>query len=283
MQNTQTAHLKQMMQQGSSKAYVLVITSGKGGVGKTNIAANLAICLASANKKVMLFDADLGLGNLDVLLNANCRYNLSHFISSGKTLDQISQVAAGNVELICGGSGIEELANLSQFQRQRLIDELDKLQDNYDFIVIDTGAGINASVINFCEAADHALVVTTPDPTAMTDAYAMIKVLSARDFDGRISLIVNMASSLAEGKKIYRQISDVAGRFLNRNIYEAGILCHDEKLISAVRAREPVVLSYPKSAITSAMVAMTARLAKGTEVRKSEDEGFFRKVVNWFF
>lgn len=263
-------------------ALVLAITSGKGGVGKTNIAANLAISAAAENKRVILLDADLGLGNLDVLMNLQARYNLSHVISGKRTLEQITHVGPGGVEVICGGSGIESLANLSPFQRQRLLGEMESLQERSDLIVIDTGAGIHSTVVGFCLAADHTLVVTTPEPTAVTDAYAMIKVLASKQYAGRISLLVNMAQSLAEGKKVYRQIAEVANRFLNVAVYEAGVLCRDENLTQAVRRREPVVSAFPKSGISNAFTVISNRLTKGTHT-EIDRKGFFRKVVNWLF
>lgn len=281
MDSSDTRHLEEMMANGSGRAKVLTVTSGKGGVGKTNISANLAICLTAAGKKVVLLDADLGLGNLDLVMNINSRVNLSHVVSGQKTLEEAINIGPAGVEVICGGSGIEEMANLNQFQRQRLLEELDKLQNNADIIIIDTGAGISSSVISFCLAADHVLVVTTPEPSAMTDAYAMIKVLAGRRFDGRMSLVVNMADSISEGKRIYRQIADVAMRFLEMPIFEAGVLCRTDKLTTAVRKRIPVVLAYPRSKITSSLAAMAARLSRGSAVRNQE--GFFRRVVNLFF
>ena len=266
----------------TARATVLAITSGKGGVGKTNIAANLSVSLAANNQRVVLLDADLGLGNLDVLMNIQTRYNLSHVVSGKRSLEQITHVGPCGVEVICGGSGIESLANLSHFQRQRLLDEMQGLQNRSDIIVIDTGAGIHSSVIAFCLAADQTLVVTTPEPTAITDAYAMIKVLSSQNYAGRISLLVNMAESLAEGKKVYRQIAEVAGRFLNRSVYEAGVLCRDAHLLQSVRRREPVIRAFPKADISNALKVISNRLTQGTRTQ-SNREGFFRKVANWFF
>jgi flagellar biosynthesis protein FlhG len=266
----------------NSGAVVLAITSGKGGVGKTNIAANLSVCMAAENQRVILMDADLGLGNLDVLMNIQSRYNLSHVVSGNRTLEEIAQVGPNGVEVLCGGSGIETLANLGQFQRQRLLEEMQGLENRSDVILIDTGAGIHSTVISFCLAADHTLVVTTPEPTAITDAYAMIKVLAAKNYTGRISLLVNMAQSLMEGKKVYRQIADVASRFLNVGVYEAGVLCRDENLVQAVRRRELVVQAFPKANISRAFRAISNRLTKRVNIRTS-GEGFFRKVANWFF
>jgi len=261
---------------------VLAVTSGKGGVGKTNITANLAVCIAAQNQRVTVLDADLGLGNLDVLMNIQPRYNLGHVISGQRTLEQITHIGPNGIEIICGGSGIETLANLNSFQRQRLIDQMESLHNRADVILIDTGAGIHSAVIGFCMAADHTLVVTTPEPTAMTDAYAMIKVLSSKQYPGRISLLVNMACSRVEGKKVYRQIADVAARFLGIAVYEAGILCRDENLLTAVRQREPVVQAFPKADISRSFEAISQRLTQGTNKNIIKD-GFFRKVANWFF
>lgn len=270
-----------MMKDETSRSKVLAITSGKGGVGKTNIASNLSICFAANNKKVLLFDADLGLGNVDVVINAENNFNLTHVLSGYKTLEEVISIAPGGVETICGGSGVEELANITQFQLQRLLDDFEKLQNNSDIIVIDTGAGIHNSTISFCMAADHVLVVTTPEPASMTDAYAMIKVLNSRNYAGQISLVINMVASITEGKQIYRQISQVASRFLNMQIFEGGIICKSEKLINSVRKRNPVVLNYPKSKITDNFVSMAARLTK-TKIQNVDDQSFFQKVVNLF-
>jgi flagellar biosynthesis protein FlhG len=281
-QDCQRANLQRAMSAKSRRATVFAVTSGKGGVGKTNIAANLSICLAVAGKKVVLIDADLGLANLDVILNISSRYNLSHVISGVRRIDEITQSGPAGIEVICGASGLDGLADLTHFQRQRLIEELGRLQDNADAIIIDTAAGMNKSVIAFCMASDNALIVATPEPTAMTDAYAMIKVLAAHKYSGRISLVVNMAASLAEGKKVYQQIAGVCRRFLNCHVYDAGVLLKDEKLSVAVRERRPVVLAYPRSHISSCIIALAAKLGKSSAAQVNE-EGFFKKVANWFF
>ena len=159
---------------------------------------------------------------------------------------------------------------------------MSKLQSNTDVIVIDTAAGISKSVVGFCLAADHVLVVTTPEATAITDAYAMIKVLTGNKFAGRVSLTVNMAETVAEGKKTYQQIANVAKRFLNTHVYDAGTLLRDERLSSAVRLRKPVVLAYPKAQISLSLVALAAKLSNGSAAQFN-DKGVFRKVVDWFF
>lgn len=277
----ESLYLHQMMESHKRPARVLAITSGKGGVGKTNISANLAICLAASGKKVLLIDADFSLGNLDVIMNVNSKYNISHMINDGKSMEEIIHVGPEGVEMICGASGLEELADINEFQRRRLLKELSMLQNDNDVIIIDTSAGISRSVVGFCLAADHVLVVTTPEATAMTDAYAMIKVLVGNRFAGQISLIVNMARSIAEGKKTYQKIANVAGRFLSARVYNAGVLIKDERLSSSVRMRKPVVLAHPKSQITSSLVALASKLINIVAAQPN-DEGFFKKVVNWF-
>ncbi len=278
----ESLYLQQMTASCEQPASVLAITSGKGGVGKTSIAANLAICMAASRKKVVLVDADISLGNLDIIMNINSKYNISHMVNGQKSIEEIIHTGPEGIEIICGASGLEGLANISEFQRHRLLTELSKLQNNSDAIIIDTAAGISRSVVGFCLAADHTLVVTTPEATAMTDAYAMIKVLVRNRFEGRISLIVNMADSQAEGKKVYQQVTNVARRFLDTDVYDAGVLVRDDRLSSAVRLRKPVVLAYPKSQITSSLVALAAKLSSGLAVEPNK-EGFFKKVVDWFF
>jgi flagellar biosynthesis protein FlhG len=279
--NTEAVQLQEVMERCGRRAQVLAITSGKGGVGKTNIAANLALCIAASGQKALLIDADLPLGNLDIIMNINSKYNISHMLSGRKNLEEIIHIGPEGLGIISGVCGLQELANHSEFQRQRVLRELSKLQDDTNTIVIDTAAGISRMVIDFCLAADHTLVVTTPEATAMTDAYAMIKVLVRNKFTGRISLIVNMAESIAEGKKTYQQIASVAKRFLNAHVYEAGILLKDDRVAAAVRQRKPVVLAYPKSQITLSLAAMATKLSNGTP--SVSEEGFFRKVVDWFF
>ena len=278
----ETLYLQQMMESHKRPASVLAITSGKGGVGKTNITANLGICLAASGKKVLLVDADFSLGNLDIVMNVNNRYNISHLIYDGKSVEEIIHTGPEGIDMICGASGLEELADINEFQRLRLLKELSKLQNDNDVILIDTAAGISKSVVGFCLSANNVLVVTTPEATAMTDAYAMIKVLVGNRFTGQISLVVNMAQSIQEGKKTYEKIANVAGRFLNAHVYNAGILLKDERLSCSVRLRKPVVLAHPKSQITSSLAALAAKLSN-SESSEFGDEGFFKKVVNWFF
>ncbi len=280
--NESTLHLKEMMDSKLQKAAVIAVTSGKGGVGKTNLSTNLGICMAAAQKEVLLVDADMSLGNLDVLLNIQNKYNISHLVNGKKEIEEIIQPGPNGLKIICGASGLQELAELGEFQRQRLIQELSKMQNENDVLIIDTGAGISSSVIGFCLCADHVLVVTTPEATAMTDAYAAIKVITHHKYHGKISLVVNMADSIVDGKKTYKQISNVAKKFLNINIFEGGILLRDDRMLQAVRLRKPVVLAFPKAKITASLATIAARIGHHSN-RNANDQSFLKKVVDWFF
>ncbi len=261
-------------------ARVLAVTSGKGGVGKTNIATNLALCMASPERRVLLLDADISLGNLDLLLNVRCKYNISHVINGSKRVEEIIEPGPQGLQIICGASGLDQLADMGESEQHRLLQNLSGLQHASDTIIIDTAAGISNSVVSFCLAADHVLVVTTPEATAMTDAYGMIKVLVRKRYEGPISVVVNMAHSIEEGKKIYQRLADVAARFLKADLYYAGVLLKDERLCAAVRSRQPVVLAYPKSQIAGSFNALAVRLG-GIDCSRGSNGSFFGKVFRW--
>jgi flagellar biosynthesis protein FlhG len=243
------------------KAMILTIASGKGGVGKTNIAANLSICLAAAGKRVAILDADFGLANLDIVLGINSNTG---------------------VDVYCGFSGVEHLAHITDFTRERIVAALDTLAENYDIVVVDTAAGIGKTVLAFCMASDHTILVGTPDPAAITDVYTLLKAMTINKYKGRSSLLVNMAQDINQGKKIYRQIASAAAQFLDVTLNMAGVMLRDDYVVTSVRKREPVVLAYPKSPTAKSLMGVAARISR-VPLSASADEGFFKKVVNWFF
>lgn len=277
----QALNLPALANAGRSAATVLAVTSGKGGVGKTNIAANLAVCLAATNRRVLLLDADLSLGNLDLVMDIHSKYNISHVISGRKCMEEIIQPGPNGLRVVCGASGLDRLADISEGEQHRLMEHLCRLQHETDTILIDTAAGISRSVIGFCLAADRVLVVTTPEATAMADAYGMIKVLARKGYSGVINLVVNMARSPAEGKQTYQRMADVAQKFLRTTVYYAGTLLRDERLCEAVRQRTPVVLAYPKSEISTSLATIAARLS-GARLGEGVDNSFFRRVLRWW-
>ncbi|HBG25759.1 MAG: hypothetical protein A2Y10_02305 [Planctomycetes bacterium GWF2_41_51] len=262
------------------KAMVLTIASGKGGVGKTNITANLAICFAAAGKKVAVLDADFGLANLDIIFGISTKYNLSHFIKGVKTLDEIAHTACEGVDIFCGLAGVEQLSQLTEFARERIVAAMDDLADNYDIVLIDTAAGISKSVLGFCLACDHTILVGTPDPAAITDVYMLMKAMNIHKYNGRMSLLVNMAQNDTQGKKVYKQIAYAAAQFLDVKLNMAGVVPRDANVISSIQKREPFVLACPKTAAAKSLMSVAAKISRVPMA--SSDYGFFRKVVNWF-
>ena len=268
------------MVQETRRASVIAITSGKGGVGKSNVAVNLAIKLAEAGKDVVLLDADLGLANADVLCNIDLPYNVSHVIARKKELSEVMINAPGGFRLIGGASGLARMADLSERDRQRIVDSLAQIEQESDVLIIDTGAGISPNVLAFTRAADHVLVVTTPEPTAITDAYAVIKVISRDGGDRRISLLVNFARSAAEATVVHERIAKVARQFLGVTVYDGGYVLNDEMVSAAVRKRVPFVLSSPRCAASACIAQLAVRLQTG--VAAAQATGFFNRMGRWF-
>jgi len=278
----QAEKLRLMVSGNKKSAQILTITSGKGGVGKSNIAANLALCLMASRKKVLLVDADLGLANLDVILGVKARANLSSVISGKRHISEIIEKGPAGLKLICGASGLTDLADLNEFQRKLLIQELGELEYQADIIIIDTGAGISRNVISFCDSADHTLVVTTPEPTSVTDAYAMIKSMAQTHSGVKISILVNMVESRSEAKKVFQRIARVAMQFLSVTVYDAGYILRDHHVKDAVAQCEPVVLTHPRCPASYCLMALAGKIGRVAEA-SSDGSGFFRRVVNWFF
>jgi len=265
------------------RASVIAITSGKGGVGKSNIAVNLAIQLSAVGRDVVLLDADLGLANVDVLCNMDLPCNLSHVIAQKKDLKQVMFKAPGGFRLIGGASGLARMADLCDFDRKRLIDALGELEDSADVILIDTGAGINPNVLAFTRAADHVLVVTTPEPTAITDAYAAIKVISRDGQPRRLSLLVNQVLSAREASLVQDRISGVARQFLGLNVLDAGYVMNDMEVGNAVRRRTPFILGAPCCPASRCIVQLAMRLQHNDiVVVAGPNGGFFGRMSQWF-
>lgn len=277
----QATRLRALARQQRARAYTLAVTSGKGGVGKTNIAVNLSICLAARGLRVTLVDADMGLANADVLMNLRARYTLSHVLSGVRSLAEVCIEAPGGVRLVPGASGLEQVANISEFERQTLIAGLQRLEQSADMVVLDCGAGISRNVTGFACAADEVLVVTTPEPTALADAYAMIKTLRRESYPGRICLFVNMVESRAQARAAYRRVAGVAKSFLNYVVADRGYMLHDTSVEQAVRRRCPFVIGAPGSNASACLTAVAANVARACPTVQ-RGSSFFKRVVGLF-
>lgn len=227
-------------------AKVITVTSGKGGVGKTNITVNLAIALSEMGKRVTILDADFGLANIDVLLGIIPKYTLVDVIYDNKNIFEVLSDGPKNIRFLSGGSGVEELLKLDKVQLEKFVANISLLDRLSDVILIDTGAGLSDNVMSFVMAADEVLLVTTPEPTSITDAYALIKMVSNRDKNKKIRVIVNRAENANEAKDILNKLSIVTSKFLELKLDPLGYILQDEMVIKAVKMQQPFALSFPK-------------------------------------
>lgn len=238
------------------QARVIAVTSGKGGVGKTNISVNLALALARMGKRVILWDMDLGLANVDVLLKLDVQHDLSHVLNGKAHIEEIMLDAPARLKVIPGASGDEQLANLNEKQRNFLIEALEYLTHEADYIILDTGAGIADNILRFTTAADDVIVVTTPEPTAMVDAYATIKLVHRIRPEGNIHLLVNMARDAREARLALRRISSIAEHFISSHLKDDGYILYDRVVGDSVRHRKPFLIAYPDSQASRAISAI---------------------------
>ncbi len=226
---------------------VIAVTSGKGGVGKTNVVANLAVALARLGKSVVILDADLGLGNVDVLLGIIPKYTIEHVLLGEKTLPEVMIDGPLGIKILPTSSGSEDLTHLSPEQKLVFLAELDRLEREVDVFLIDTAAGISSNVLYFNTVAQEILVIATADPTSVTDAYAIMKILSKRHGEKRFKLLVNMARSMRESKEVYRKLTLVSDQFLDIAIEYCGFIPQDDYLRMAVIEQRAVVDLYPRA------------------------------------
>ncbi len=259
---------------------VLSITSGKGGVGKTNIATNLACALVQEGKKVLVFDADLGLANIDILMGITPEYTIEHVIKGKKKLSDIIINTPEGVHILPSSSGVEEFTNLSLFQKKRLIEEFSLLNNIYDFIIIDTPAGISSNVIYFNLAANEIINVIEPDPTSFTDAYALMKVLSVKYGVEEFSIVVNCVDSEEQAKRVFQNMNMVCEKFLQIKLTYLGHIFKDKKLVQAVRNQRPVVVLYPYSKASRCIYNLCNTICR---VKPKNKESSFRKFLNKLF
>ena len=262
---------------------VVSIASGKGGVGKTNIVANLGYALRRMDKKVLILDADLGLGNLDILLGLSPKYNLSHFILGEREMEEIIVEGPSGMKIIPAASGIRELAHLSKEQKIPVLQKLDELINQYDVFLIDTAAGISNNVLHFAAIAQDVLVVVSPEPTSLTDAYALIKVLSYHYDIKDFNLVVNMVKSAREAEEIHRQLQMVTNRFLDVRVQYIGHVLADEKIPKGVKRQKIVSEIYPDSPAVKCFAPIAESILDFRHEKKSGEKSNFiwENILNY--
>ncbi len=266
-------------QSGNRRAKIVAITSGKGGVGKSNIAVNLAIRLSKMGRKVVLLDADLGTANADVLCNLSPGGDLAHVVAGRQTLAQAMIEAPGGFRLIPGASGLAQMAALGEFERVRLVHQVRQLEEDHDLVLIDTGAGVSPNVLSFALGADQLLVVTTPEPTAVTDAYAVIKIVARQRSDTDVRLLVNMVRDTEEGRGVFKRINAVCRQFLSLSAQYAGHVVHDPRVSLAVRRRRPFILDSPNCDASGCINQLAHRMDR--HAIEPQGDGLLRRMAMW--
>lgn len=264
----------------AKKTRVITVASGKGGVGKTNLSVNLAIAYARLGKRVIVMDADLGLANVNIILNIIPKHNLYHVIRKQKTMREIMVDTDYGIQIIAGASGFSKIANLSEEERQNFITELYTLS-NADIIIIDTSAGVSSNVLSFIAAADDAVIITTPEPTAITDAYGIIKIIATEveNLNIGLKLVVNRVRNVTEGRKIAERIINISGQFLNLKVEYLGCVYEDAIVPASVLKQRPFIVQDPKSRAAISVQHLVSRLEK---MEFAEDPGLARLIRKLF-
>jgi flagellar biosynthesis protein FlhG len=258
-------------------ARVIAVTSGKGGVGKTTVVVNLAIAFAQHGKRVAIFDADLGLANVHILMGMRPRFNLMHVIQDDFALDDVVINGPLGIKLVSGGQGVRELANLTDEQRRNLLRQMDQLERGVDILLVDTGAGISENVLRFATFADEVIVVTTPNIAATVDAYSIIRILREMDPQGKIGLVTNMAESMYHAKNVFNRLDTTTRQNLDYALGDLGYVLQDKAVLAANQVRKPLLLAFPdtpaaQSLMRVAETVLDAKVFKNTRKQSCFDD-----------
>lgn len=283
----QAAKLRELVKYGREDSAhhaprIIAVASGKGGVGKTNLVVNLAIALAEMGQRVVIFDADLGLANVDVLVGVVPKYNLYDVLQGTKTISEIIVTGPAGVRIVPGGSGIQDLANLDYYQRERLVRSLKELEQDTDFLLVDTGAGISRNVLGFISAADEVIIVLTPEPTSLTDAYGVIKIMSKFKLHSEVHLVVNRVASAQEAQQTIGKMVTVVQKFLQIKVLPLGYIFDDKAVGKAVRKQEPFLLRFPDSAAAGSLRQLATNLLEGNYRPPKGTTGFLNRLIRLF-
>ena len=263
------------------KTRIITVTSGKGGVGKTNLSVNMALAFARIGKKVVVMDGDLGLANVNVMLKVVPHYNLYHVIKKQKTIREILVETEYGISIISGASGFSQIVNMTEEERQNFISDLETLSFA-DIIIIDTSAGVSGNVLDFVAAADDAIIITTPEPTAIADAYSLIKIIAMEyeTLNIGLKLVVNRVKGVAEAKNVADRITSIAGQYLYLKVDYLGFIYDDQNVLNAVRQQKPFMVTDPKCKASICIQHLVERMDKVKIVEPGGIGTVFKKLFN---
>ena len=284
----QAASLRAQMQKQElhhSKARVISVTSGKGGVGKTSFSVNLAIQLKKLGKRVVILDADFGLSNVEVMLGIRPQYNLADLIYRDRSIDEIITAGPMDIGFISGGSGVQELVSLNRDNIRLLISRLSRLDDLYDVVIIDTGAGISDAVLEFVLTSPEIMLVVTPEPTSITDAYSLLKAVNRKDAfhpaQKNIRILANRVENEAEGMEIYEKLNTVSSKFLNIQLTYIGYILQDRKMSRAVIEQKPISLLEPEGTSSRLIAQIADRIINDEQYEQAAKQGIAGVFLNY--
>ena len=272
---------------------VIAVTSGKGGVGKTNIVLNLCLALSKLKRRVLLLDADMGLANVDVLLGLTPKYTLEHVMKGEKEISEIMLTGPMGFRILPSGSGISELSEMTFEQQMRLFQELSRVDDKLDYLFIDTGAGISSNVLRFNASASEVLIVANPEPTSITDAYALMKLLAIKYHIRDFWLIANSVTSRADGESVYETLNSVCNQFLKVNLTFLGWIPFDSTIRKTVRQQKPLLELYPQSPAAKSLTRiaelidrqsgkdLSLQTAPTAEIDTEKPASFWDRLLHW--
>ena len=271
MRNKNNGYEKPSKAKETKKTRIITVTSGKGGVGKTNVSINLALAYARTGRKVVVMDADLGLANVNVMLNMIPKFNLYHVIRKQKTMKEVMVETEYGISIVAGASGFSKIANLNETERQYFIEELDTLS-SADIVIIDTSAGVSSNVLDFVAAADDSVIITTPEPTAITDAYGIIKIIATEinSLNMGLKLVVNRVKNAAEATKIADRMINITSQFLNLKLEYLGFIYDDAAVSQAVLKQRPFMVVDPKCKASQCVQHIVGRMDK---IEVKDDSG----------
>ncbi|MEA1961739.1 MAG: MinD/ParA family protein [Bacillota bacterium] len=284
LRNQIEAELSKKLQQ----TRVIVVSSGKGGVGKSTVALNTALDLCALGKRVVLMDADLGMANIDIMLGIIPQYNIYDMITEQKTIKDIMVDGPNGLKIIPGGSGMIELANIKDNEMKKILVEMGRLDGEFDYLIVDTGAGIANNVLSFLLAADDIIVVTTPEPTSLTDAYGIVKNAKKSGFEGNLFLVVNRVAKESEGVAVAQKFKLVSEKFLNLDIKTLGYILQDSQVEQGIRRQEALVQAFPRSPAARNLMNIARKLIdhqemqyKDLQTKNGGIKTFFKKIIGY--